>query len=278
MPLLQPSQQQINDICHALQKQGEEVCIDKVKTLLGSEYSYIDIARKVILFKEDYKKALNLGRASSQSLSIEQPTLVDNVQKALATFGIESKECVLKVKHMIDDECAEQTAKLKSELYRLETRVLNLEGLYLAEKSKYSQLLEKYQNLKDQHYALSQEVQKLSSARAGIAQPIQQKISDFRDVDVQLSTLNASKMAVYDLAKKVVVIKAPSDDVLIKTLNSGNGRAYIHAVAEYDYKRKCWQLSGFNIQTIEFLMRNQFVISAELSYIHQALRQKQQKN
>ena len=49
------SQYLINEACYILKKDGQDITIDKVRKLLNKNYSFFDIAGKVLLYKKDIK-------------------------------------------------------------------------------------------------------------------------------------------------------------------------------------------------------------------------------
>ena len=55
------TQRKVNDICHMIKRNGEEITIAKVRVLMDQQDSFCALADKVLLFKENPELAKKLA-------------------------------------------------------------------------------------------------------------------------------------------------------------------------------------------------------------------------
>lgn len=274
-----PSQYQVNEICQMLKRDGQEVTIAKVCKFLDKHYSFFEVADKVLLYKEDAKKA---EKVAKEEISHKPKTSVQGLgmlldQVLLSCALPEHKKIALNLKEKlqdyIDQEIKAKIHKYKHEIKKLRQKNDHLEVNYYGFKARFGQLMQEQKLLKEQNYLLQQQLQKVKVLKNHriTEESQQQRPAQVRDYKTQITLLNADFCAVYDTKKQSIVVKMPLKHKLEREFQKGMHSMYLRANAVYDFATKLWFLDQFEAKTINLLVRNNFVISKELAYILQKL-------
>ncbi|WP_440682837.1 hypothetical protein [Cysteiniphilum halobium] len=273
------SQSQVNEVCQMLKRDGQEITIAKVRKLLNKHYSFFDVADKVLLYKEDAKKA---EKAAKEEL-VQSPEktvqgLGSVIDKVLLSYALcEHKDIVINLKEKlqayIDQEIKAKVHKYEHEIKKLRQKNDHLEVNYYGSKAKFDQLIQEQKLLKEQNYLLQQQLQKaqVSKNHRVTEESKQQRPAQVRDYQTQMTLLNADCCAVYDVQKQSIVVKMPPKHKLEREFQKGIHSIYLRANTVYDFATKFWFLDQFEAKTINLLVRNNFVISKELAYVLQKL-------
>lgn len=273
------SQYQVNEACHMLRRDGQEVTIAKVRKLLDKHYSLFDVADKVLLYKEDAKKAEKI--AKEESVQISEKVVLGLgavIDKVLLSCALREHKAVAlnlkeKLQDYIDQEIKATIHKYEHEIKKIRQKNDHLEVNYYGFKARFDQLIKDQKLLKEQNYVLQQQLQKaqVSKSHRVTDESQQQRPAQVRDYQTQMTLLNADYCAVYDVQKQSIVVKMPLKHKLEREFQKGRHSMYLRANAVYDFATKLWFLDQFEAKTINLLVRNNFVISKELAYVLQKL-------
>ncbi|QLE78741.1 hypothetical protein FLM55_02880 [Francisella sp. Scap27] len=269
------TQQQVNEKCDLLRLQNEEITVSKIRKLIGSNISMIDLIEKVTVYKESRFKAYDLAKNEQVVETVpKRDKLLTLLEQSFTDFGIDKKELVVSLRNRLTDFIACEVSKQTQKLRQIESEVSNknasLEISQLTLNKRYKELLEKYNSLKEDSYTLKQNYNKSASKYREIenAEKALLDWEDFKGVKDQILSLKSyGKLAVYDKNGQII-IKFPATDFLTQECRSGKSR-YLKAKAVYDYNIQAWALSEFSdiSKTLDFLKRNKFVFSKELETI-----------
>lgn len=276
------TQKLVNQKCDLLRSQHEEITVNKVRKLIGEGTSIIDLVEKVTLYKDDSKKAKII--ADSEEVVVQkapQDEFLQIIQKTLTEYSVDNTEVAFSLrnnlKQFVDQQVTTQTSKLKHKQVDLSNKNDSLEISNLTLDKRYKELLEKYNQLKEESYNLKQNYNS-KTAKYLEKENIEKALlawEDFKGVKEQISSLGSyAKLAVYDKNGQII-IKFPATDFLTQECRSGKSR-YLKAKAVYDYTIQAWVLSEFGdvFKTLDFLKRNRFVFSKELETIVYIRKQK----
>ncbi|MDA0911658.1 MAG: hypothetical protein O2809_08940 [Proteobacteria bacterium] len=273
------SQSQVNEACHMLKRDGQEVTIAKVRKLLDKHYSFFDVADKVLLYKEDTKKAETI--AKEEVVQPPEKTVLglgSVIDKVLLSCALrEHKEVAINLKEKlqdyIDQEIKTKIHKYEHEIKKIRQRNDHLEVNYYGSKARFEQLIQEHKLLKEQNYMLQQQLQKAQVVKNHrvTEETQQQRPAQMRDYQTQMGLLKADCCATYDVQKQSIVVKMPPKHKLEREFQKGMRSMYLRANAVYDFATKFWFLDQFEAKTINLLVRNNFVISKELAYVLQKL-------
>jgi hypothetical protein len=276
------TQKLVNQKCDLLKSQNEEITVSKIRKLIGGSISIIDLVEKVTLYKDDKNKALALaGKESDSVVEKEHDKLFTLIQQTLKDYHIDKNDIAYslrnKLKKFLDKEISEKTLIIKQKQTDLSNKNDSLEISNLVLDKRYKELLDKYNQLKEENYNLKQSYnsKSLKYLEKEKAEKMLLAWEDFKGIKEQLSSLAAyAKSAGYD-KRGLIVIKFPATDFLTQECRAGVSR-YLKAKAVFDYDIQGWVLSGFKdiIKTLDFLQRNKFVFSKELETIAYMRRQK----
>lgn len=275
------SQHQINQICETLKHNGQEITIAKVYKFLNNNASFIDIADKVILYKKNLKKAqevakneivTNLPKASDLDLIIEKivslNSSIHHDHKQLTLLNLK-----MELKYYINSKINNKIHKYKLETKKIRQKNDHIEVNFYGMQAQLIQLKKHQKLLKEENYLLQQKLRKIQTQKEASKENtnLQHKIVQVRDYKTQMNLLKTDCCATYDLTTKSIVVKIPPKHRLEREFQKGINSIYLRSNAVYDFSTKYWFLDQFEARTINLLIRNNFVISAELAYILQKL-------
>ena len=275
-----PTQKQINELCLMIQHQGEEITIDKVKALLDGEYSIVEIAKKVLLFKNGKSELDN--KNIDATIHANQVSLLDKINGLLSNANLDQSnhDLALSLK-MLFHEHTKKDKSLEHDIYvSLKFKYDHIERNYLSINKKYDELLQKYKNIKDKYYALSQQYTKLSrlSKNSYMQTDNAKRSNERKSISEQLSYAQSENFAGFDFSKGVIVVKGTLDNEVIRALNNQSAKALIQADALYNFEKQYWELSNYRLITIQTLERNNFIFSNELINLIEYSRKNTDKN
>lgn len=275
------SQYQVNEVCQMLKRDAQEITIAKVRKLLGKHYSFFDVADKVLLYKENSKKAQEI--AKKETIKIEEKPVQGlglMVEQALVACAVsEHRVLALSLKEKLQNYI-DQEIKKRVDQYALQSKKIlqkndHLEVNFYGARARLQKLSEDQKLLKEQNYLLQQQLQKVQTQKnyriaeeSHMQRPVQ-----VRDYQTQIVLLNTDCCAVYDVQKQNIVVKMPPKHKLEREFQKGIHSIYLRAHAIYDFVTKYWFLYQYEAKTINLLVRNNFIISKELSYILQKLQE-----
>ena len=272
----QVTQKQVNQKCDLLKSQNEEITASKVRNLIGSNISMLDLIEKITLYKEDKPKAIEVANAETASIATNhKDELVGLIEETFTEFQINKKNLVMSLRNKLTDYITKEinlkTAKIKERQTELSNKNDSLEISSLTIDKSYKELVGKYNSLKNESYSLKQNYNS-KAAKYREQENIEKTLlawDDFKGVKEQISSLQSfsKKLAVYDKNGQII-IKFPATDFLTQECRSGKSR-YLKAKTVYDYNIQAWVLSEFGdiLKTLDFLKRNRFVLSKELETI-----------
>jgi hypothetical protein len=277
------TQKKVNEICQMVNLDGSSITIGKVHALLDKRYSFLTLANKVILFKENPKRAKEVADKELKA-QLTQPTkgLAEKVYDTLRLInkklklGMDEEKNVsivlTKYLQSYISKCIEKDTQVYIDrAKKIQLNNDHLEVRYFGLRTRYQKLLEHYDILKDQCYYLEQELQNVKLGKRNLDNSNlgkrEKKVVQMRDAKMQLSLLKGECCAAYDPTNKQIVVKLPVRHKLIRELEKGPRSIHLRANATYDFSSKSWLLKGFEAQTINLLTRNNFVISKELSLV-----------
>ena len=269
------NQQKVNEICHMIKRDGEEVTVAKVRVLMGEQDSFFALADKVLLFKENPELAKKLALKEKPLKAIKDATnLTELIRNALQPCNISKDLDIVfllqeKVQKFIEDSIGYKIKKMKDQLKK--TQLLNdhIEVRYYGLKSRYQSLVSEYGALKEAHYKLQQNLQNITTNKKKwvTADQVVEKSVQIRDYQSQMQLLSGDCCAAYDPKRNQLVLKVPVKHALVRELKKSAASIYLYANATFDYATKYWLLDSFEAKTINLLMRNNFVLSKELSLV-----------
>jgi len=278
MPKVNITQNEINMVCVEVGKQGEDISISKVKKLLGKG-SHSEIAEKVLLFKENKNKALEIAEADkNNSMDIKNKSHPDEhqasaiIKNTLIKYYNENIDaCSLDIREQIDKYINEQSSidQLNTCNQKHQNTILNehleLHLEHLEQQNKA--LLTKNQKLQSQISMLNHEKNALIandkikgqgsgqySADANLEEPILEQIKQLKGD--RRAAFSEQKICIY-------LYTTDFSTTLIKELKKGKKGKH-QAVTKFNYKTKLWELSDFTLTTVQFLFTNGFDISEHL--------------
>lgn len=275
------TQQKVNDICDMIKHNGEEVTIAKVRVLMDQQDSFCALADKVLLFKENPQLAKNLAlREKSRKTTRNAKNLIGMIHDILQFSNIqENIDTTLllqeKIQKFIEETINSKTQVMKDQLKQ--TKLLNdhIEIRYYGLKSRYTSLVTQYTELKESHYRLQRNLQNkiISKDKLVSEDLVFKKALQVRDYESQMQFLSGDCCAAYDAKYNQIVLKVPVKHALVRELKKGSSSIYLCANSTFDYTSKYWLLDNFEVKTIRLLMRNNFMISKELSLVFSHLHQ-----
>jgi len=275
------TQRKVNDICHMIKRNGEEITIAKVRVLMDQQDSFCALADKVLLFKENPELAKKLALREEPLKAIRNSeNLTGLIYDALQSFNVPKDVDIAlllqeKIHKFFEDSVNTKIQAIKDQLKQ--TQLLNdhIEIRYYGLKSRYASLVAKYTELKESHYQLQQNFQNVIAAKdKWIAEDqVVEKAVQVRDYQSQMKLLSGECCAAYDAKRNQIVLKVPVKHALVRELKKGASSIYLCANSTFDYTSKYWLLDSFEAKTIRLLMRNNFVISKELSLMLSHLQQ-----
>ena len=275
------TQRKVNDICHMIKRNGEEITIAKVRVLLGQQDSFCALADKVLLFKENPELAKKLALTEEPLKAIRNAeNLTGLIYDALQSFNVPKDVDIAlllqeKIHKFFEDSVNTKIQAMKDQLKQ--TQLLNdhIETRYYGLKSRYASLVAKYTELKESHYQLQQNLQNVIAAKDKwtAEDQVVEKAVQVRDYQSQMKLLSGECCAAYDAKRNQIVLKVPVKHALVRELKKGASSIYLCANSTFDYTSKYWLLDSFEAKTIRLLMRNNFVISKELSLVLSHLQQ-----
>ena len=269
------SQQKVNEICHMIKRDGEEVTIAKVRVLMGKQDSFFALADKVLLFKEspELAKKVAVGEKPLKAIKNSE-NLTELIHQALQSCDISRDLDIAlllqeKIQKFIEDSICHRIQKMKDQLKQ--TQLLNdhIEVRYYGLKSRHASLVSEYSELKEAHYKLQQNLQNITVTKKKWLAEDQavEKSVQVRDYQSQMQLLSGDCCAAYDPKRNQIVLKVPVKHALVRELQKGASSIYLCANSTFDYTSKYWLLDSFEAKTINLLVRNNFVISKELSLV-----------
>ena len=284
------SQQKINEICIEIEKQGEDISIEKVKKILGQGV-HSDIAPKVLLFKEDKNAALlSTGQVSNAPSKIEKNKIDEDnllhhlsieIKKILEKYsGKEIDKTVLEVREIVEKYIKNKIRQTPNIYYQntiphqeedLKEHIEHLEKQNQALISKYKSLEQKIRFLEHDKKLI---LNKSSNDRSENQQNSSNEIIE-ESISEQIKQLKGDRRAAFSENKiSIYLYTTDFSTTLIKELKKGKqGRHQANTI--FNYKTKLWELTKFNLTTIQFLFTNGFDISEHLIQYAQKLKRQQ---
>lgn len=268
------TQKLVNQKCELLKSQNEEITVNKVRKLIGGNISIIDLVEKVTLYKQDKKNALASAESEEQPLQ-EKPCdqLLDIIQTTLKEYSIEENQVAFSLrsnlKKYIDQQVSEKSKKLKQKQVEVSNKNDSLEISNLTLNRRYNELLEKYNELKEDLHNIKQDFNNRAIKQLKKENEVSSllNIEDFNTFQDQLRKYKEEPMvAVYDNTKNVIMIKFPHTHALTAECRRGSS-AFLQAKTKFDFDNKVWQLTDYNMKTINYLRSKRFVFSRELETI-----------
>ncbi|MDC0535868.1 hypothetical protein OAO18_08685 [Francisellaceae bacterium] len=284
------SQREINEICIEIGKQGEDISIDKVKKLLGKG-THSDITPKVILFKEDKPTAILLAQEEVNPQINTNKDVSENdhllhhlsieIKNILSTFSHEKiDQSVLNIRQTVEQYIKDKIRQTPNIYYQNKPRydeedmkdhIDHLEKQNQALISKYKSLEQKIKILEhEKKQLLTQSTENnQSSSKNRNNEQTEESIHN------QIQQLNGDRRAAFS-EKKVTIYLYTTDfsTTLIKELKKGKKGRH-QAISTFNYKSKLWEITNFNLTTIQFLFTNGFDISEHLIQYAQKLKRQQ---
>lgn len=264
-----------------IKRNGEEITIAKVRVLMDQQDSFCALADKVLLFKENPELAKKLALREEPLKAIRNAeNLTGLIYDALQSFNVPKDVDIAlllqeKIHKFFEDSVNTKIQAMKDQLKQ--TQLLNdhIETRYYGLKSRYASLIAKYTELKESHYQLQQNLQNVIAAKDKwtAEDQVVEKAVQVRDYQSQMKLLSGECCAAYDAKRNQIVLKVPVKHHLLRELKKGSSSILLCANATYDYATKYWLLDSFEAKTIRLLMRNNFVISKELSLVLSHLQQ-----
>lgn len=277
------SQSEVNQICLEVKRQGEEVTISKVKSLLGKG-THSDIAPKVLFFKQDEAGALKTNDThTDQQADTDQNCFTDlssRIQHILSTYlDVQIEQCTLEIRQVIE-------SYLKSK-----QQGFSVTGItQLTTHQDHEDLKQHIELLQEQNQALTNKLAKLQQkldniqsqqASHQIKQNQQEHYNNQQRLEAsiteQLKQLKGPRRAAFS-ERQVCIYLSITDfsTTLIKELKK-NKQGKHQAKATYNYKTKFWELTNFNMTTLQFLFTNGFDISEHLVQYATKLKRQQRR-
>lgn len=275
------TQSEVNKICQKLQEENKDISISSVQSIIGENYPFLQLAKKVLLFKKSPFLAKKIAEKDTARSKPEEHIL-SVIQKILEHEKVSDTahlSLVLydKFQSILKSTIESSDKKTNKELSQLQKKNQDIEFYYFSLRSKYLDLQKKFTALqllyKQSKESTKDTSKKLNSIECySIDTIIKNKI--FRNYKTQLADIYSSFCAVYDNDSKQIIVKTPYDHDIVKEFRKGFRSIHLRANAFYDTNNKYWLISKFCLQTIELLFRNQFSFSKELSFLFQVLKKK----
>ncbi|WP_239445625.1 hypothetical protein, partial [Serratia marcescens] len=153
----QVTQKLVNQKCDLLRSQNEEITVSKVRKLIGEGVSIIDLVEKVTLYKEDKKQALEV--AEQEILEPNQPVrdeLLEIIRASLKQFDVDRDDIAFSLRsdimQYIQQQISNNISKLKHKQAELSNKNDSLEISNISLDRRYKELLEKYNQIKEEAY------------------------------------------------------------------------------------------------------------------------------
>ena len=282
-------QKKVNEICQMIKRDGQSITVANVRKFLDKKLSYFEVADKVLLYKEDPKKAQEVAKKEADKVAekpadgvyqlIEQCFAKHDKTQAFSDISQLKLNLIDVVNSHMGKEVKNKTRHIEQRLRKLQQKNDHAEVQYYGLYARFQELNTQYELLQDAHYKLQQEHQ-YALSKATIRKSSEdkaQKPAKMRDYQTQMSLLKSDCCAVYDIERQQIIVKAPVKHKIVRELEKGSRSFQLLANSVYDFSTKCWILDSFEAQTINLLVRNQFVISKELSYVLHLLQKRQEQ-
>ncbi|WP_119343783.1 hypothetical protein [Facilibium subflavum] len=273
------TQKQVNEACQMIKRDGDAITVAKVRTLLGKKHSFFELADKVLLYKDDPDLAKKIAQSEKSAAcnKTKETGMVGVIDQVLKDHDVAMHEALAfklseVLHHDIKKRISHQTKQCQDTLLKVRRANDHIEVRYYGLKARFDALVQTHQKLEEEHYKLQQALQNALARRKNYQNEIEDnKPVQMRDYQAQMSLLEGNCCAGYDPRRKQIVVKVPVKHKLIKEFEKGQNSIHLRADATFDFASKYWFLDGFEAKTIQLLMRNDFVISKELSTVLQYL-------
>lgn len=283
------NQQKVNEICHMIKNNGEEITIAKVYGLIDKESSFFALIDKVILFKKNPKLAIQLALNEKEKKEINKhENIKDIIHSVFSNYDNDQDMKIIlqeKIQKFIKNKFIKKIKRIQDQSKKIKLLNSHIEVRYYGLKSRYEILSIKLSSIKKSYHTLYQKLKNIKIINKKNKDKIDNHVN-FRKEKHSSNTKYQKNVihkyeknyhAIYDPNSKQIFLKIPLKHILVKELKKGKASIYLCANATFNYIKKVWVINDFEYRTIDLLVRNKIIISKELYMIFKHLQSKKKQ-